>query len=168
MRGAALKVGCTAWFRQLLIRHSFVLLANPELAGGVLQLGQMLSIQDDNIVPRQVSDPAAHCVLCTLQQPHPPQPTPCLSQIREIMERVRQHANVMPKWQLEKVMVGELGGAWREKFSMFDDEPMAAASIGQVAASPHQAAAMKWNHPQLARAYAHVTSNGACTLLLCC
>ena len=38
----------------------------------------------------------------------------------------------MPKWQLDRVIKEELGEDWRSKFLSFDDEPIAAASIGQV------------------------------------
>jgi len=38
----------------------------------------------------------------------------------------------MPMKQLQRVMETELGEDWRDKFERFDDEPMAAASIGQV------------------------------------
>lgn len=38
----------------------------------------------------------------------------------------------MPKRQLDKVLVAELGPDWRERLGSFDYEPIAAASIGQV------------------------------------
>ena len=41
----------------------------------------------------------------------------------------------MPKWQMERVMKQEFGSDWRNLFETFDDNPIAAASIGQV----HQA-----------------------------
>ncbi len=42
----------------------------------------------------------------------------------------------MPRKQLEKVIVAELGPEWRAKLADFDFEPLAAASIGQVRAQP--------------------------------
>jgi aarF domain-containing kinase len=45
---------------------------------------------------------------------------------------VKQAADYMPKAQLEKQLVKELGPEWRSKFLDFDMVPMAAASIGQV------------------------------------
>lgn len=48
------------------------------------------------------------------------------------LERVRGGADLMPKWQLDRVIKEELGEDWRSKFLSFDDEPIAAASIGQV------------------------------------
>ena len=38
----------------------------------------------------------------------------------------------MPRKQLEKVLTGELGPEWRNKVANFEDDPLAAASIGQV------------------------------------
>jgi hypothetical protein len=38
----------------------------------------------------------------------------------------------MPRKQLEKVLVAELGDLWRQKVADFEYEPLAAASIGQV------------------------------------
>lgn len=53
-------------------------------------------------------------------------------QLSAALERVRAGADVMPKKQLEKVLTGELGPEWRSKVANFEDEPLAAASIGQV------------------------------------
>ena len=38
----------------------------------------------------------------------------------------------MPRRQLEKVLVAELGDSWKEKVADFEYDPIAAASIGQV------------------------------------
>ena len=38
----------------------------------------------------------------------------------------------MPRKQLHKVLAAELGPDWRSKVADFEDEPLAAASIGQV------------------------------------
>lgn len=38
----------------------------------------------------------------------------------------------MPQGQLQKVISAELGPDWRSKMASFEDEPLAAASIGQV------------------------------------
>ena len=53
-------------------------------------------------------------------------------QLTAALERVRAGADVMPRRQLEKVLVDELGSDWRTKVAVFEDEPLAAASIGQV------------------------------------
>lgn len=59
---------------------------------------------------------------------------PC-AQLSAALERVRAGADVMPRKQLEKVIIAELGPQWRDKLADFDFEPLAAASIGQVTAS---------------------------------
>uniref|UniRef100_A0A8C7HQN0 Coenzyme Q8B n=1 Tax=Oncorhynchus kisutch TaxID=8019 RepID=A0A8C7HQN0_ONCKI len=53
-------------------------------------------------------------------------------QLQKIFERVRQSADFMPAWQMNKVLEEELGVGWREKLSSFAEKPFAAASIGQV------------------------------------
>lgn len=73
--------------------------------GAALKIGQMLSIQDTALINPQVS---------------------------AIFERVRQSADYMPTWQLHRVMIEEFGTGWRDKFLEFNEQPFAAASIGQV------------------------------------
>ena len=75
------------------------------MRGAALKLGQMLSIQDETIMPPQ---------------------------FQAALERVRAGADVMPRRQLEKMLVSELGPDWRDRVAEFDDQPLAAASIGQV------------------------------------
>eukprot|EP01025_Chloroclados_australasicus_P013848 TRINITY_DN16479_c0_g1_i2.p1 TRINITY_DN16479_c0_g1~~TRINITY_DN16479_c0_g1_i2.p1 ORF type:complete len:610 (-),score=75.57 TRINITY_DN16479_c0_g1_i2:42-1745(-) len=75
------------------------------MRGAALKLGQILSLQDENIMP-------------------PP--------IQKALDRVRQGADIMPRQQLESVMVQDLGPDWLEKFADFEFKPIAAASIGQV------------------------------------
>ena len=53
-------------------------------------------------------------------------------QFQQALERVRAGADVMPQRQLEKVIAAEAGPNWRSKVASFEDEPLAAASIGQV------------------------------------
>uniref|UniRef100_A0A182FSF4 ABC1 atypical kinase-like domain-containing protein n=1 Tax=Anopheles albimanus TaxID=7167 RepID=A0A182FSF4_ANOAL len=76
-----------------------------KVRGAALKLGQILSIQDSNIVSPQLV---------------------------KAFERVRQAADYMPDWQVEKQLVSELGPNWRDKLASFDQKPFAAASIGQV------------------------------------
>uniref|UniRef100_A0A1I8EGX8 ABC1 domain-containing protein n=1 Tax=Wuchereria bancrofti TaxID=6293 RepID=A0A1I8EGX8_WUCBA len=73
--------------------------------GAALKLGQMLSIQDSELIS----------------------PT-----LLKIFERVRHSADFMPSWQVHRQMCDSFGENWREKFKRFDDIPFAAASIGQV------------------------------------
>ncbi|XP_058823624.1 atypical kinase COQ8B, mitochondrial [Topomyia yanbarensis] len=76
-----------------------------KVRGAALKLGQILSIQDSNIVSPQLI---------------------------KAFERVRQAADYMPDWQVEEQLVGGLGVDWRKKLASFDQKPFAAASIGQV------------------------------------
>mmetsp|Transcript_2659 Transcript_2659/g.8050 ORF Transcript_2659/g.8050 Transcript_2659/m.8050 type:complete len:638 (-) Transcript_2659:38-1951(-) len=75
------------------------------MRGAALKLGQMLSIQDESVLPPQLS---------------------------AALERVRQSADIMPAQQLNEVMAAELGLNWRDLFEQFNDRPFAAASLGQV------------------------------------
>lgn len=76
-----------------------------KVRGAVLKLGQMLSIQDSSLI-----DP----------------------RLAKVFERVRQSADFMPEWQVERVLSNELSTDWRSKFAEFSIKPFAAASIGQV------------------------------------
>lgn len=75
------------------------------MRGAALKLGQMLSIQDETVIPPQLS---------------------------AALQRVRQNADMMPTAQLNATLADELSADWRDKFVRFDERPMAAASIGQV------------------------------------
>ena len=86
------------------------------MRGAALKLGQMLSIQDESVVP-----PA----------------------IAKALERVREGADVMPASQLMEAIELHLGKNWRApngsiqdggnvEVIAFSNEPLAAASIGQV------------------------------------
>ena len=59
-------------------------------------------------------------------------PSICAVQLSAALDRVRAGADIMPRKQLEKVLVAELGDLWRQKVADFEYEPLAAASIGQV------------------------------------
>lgn len=76
-----------------------------KVRGAALKIGQMLSIQDNTFINPQ---------------------------LQKIFERVRQSADFMPSWQMNKVLDEDLGPGWREKLLSFEDKPFAAASIGQV------------------------------------
>lgn len=75
------------------------------MRGAALKLGQMMSVQDEGMLP------------------------PALA---KALERVKQNADYMPQTQLYKQLSNQLGEDWRKAFSEFVDKPIAAASIGQV------------------------------------
>ncbi|GFG30006.1 hypothetical protein Cfor_00598 [Coptotermes formosanus] len=98
-----------------------------KVRGAALKLGQMLSIQDNTMIS----------------------PT-----LQKAFERMRQSADFMPAWQVEKVLASELGKDWRSEVTTFELTPFAAASIGQV----HRAVlcdgtevAMKIQYPGVAK-----------------
>lgn len=77
-----------------------------QMRGAALKVGQMLSFQDNSVLPPD---------------------------IQQILLRVQNSAHYMPADQLEKTISFELGDGWRQRFfASFDDIPIAAASIGQV------------------------------------
>ncbi|KAF2092619.1 ubiquinone biosynthesis protein-like protein coq-8 [Rhizodiscina lignyota] len=75
------------------------------MRGAALKLGQMISFQDLKMLP-----PAIH----------------------EVLQRVQDSADYMPASQRDRVLSSNLGSSWRKLFSVFDEVPIAAASIGQV------------------------------------
>lgn len=95
------------------MREAFLSPANAErivdtlckVRGAALKIGQILSIQDSSVVSPQLA---------------------------KAFERVRQAADYMPDWQVERVMNTQLGADWRGKLQKFEEKPFAAASIGQV------------------------------------
>ena len=76
-----------------------------KVRGAALKVGQVITLQEDTVI-----DP----------------------EIKEIFERVRDSADSVPFWQTETVLKEELGTNWRQQFKNFENEPFAAASIGQV------------------------------------
>ncbi|KAF7717646.1 Uncharacterized protein PECH_002977 [Penicillium ucsense] len=76
-----------------------------KMRGAALKLGQMLSIQDSNMLPEP---------------------------IQLVLQRVQDRADYMPASQRNQVLADNLGPDWRDLFTSFDEVPMAAASIGQV------------------------------------
>ncbi len=79
-----------------------------ELKGGAMKFGQALSIFEA-AMPEELAGPY-RATLTKLQDSAPP----------------------MPAATVHKVMAVELGPRWRRTFRDFEDEPAAAASIGQV------------------------------------
>ena len=76
-----------------------------ELRGAAMKLGQLLSLQGDDLLPPELSG---------------------------ILAGLRNRADFMPPDQVREVLAAELGDDWQERLREFDFEPLAAASIGQV------------------------------------
>ncbi len=75
------------------------------LRGAAMKLGQMISMDAGDVLPRELSD---------------------------IMGRLRDRAHHMPPQQLQAVLAAHWGKDWRRRFARFGAGPIAAASIGQV------------------------------------
>ncbi|MGE2692700.1 macrolide-binding ATPase MABP-1 [Mycolicibacterium pulveris] len=79
-----------------------------ELKGGAMKVGQMLSVMEAG-VPEQYGKP-----------------------YREALTKLQREAPPLPAAKVHRVLDAQLGTKWRERFSSFDDTPVASASIGQV------------------------------------
>jgi predicted unusual protein kinase regulating ubiquinone biosynthesis (AarF/ABC1/UbiB family) len=82
-----------------------------ELKGGAMKMGQALSIFEAALPP-EIAGPY-RATLTKLQESAPP----------------------LPARTVHQVLLGDLGENWRDNFAEFDDQPVAAASIGQVHAA---------------------------------
>ncbi len=79
-----------------------------ELKGGAMKLGQALSIFEAALPP-EIAGPY-RATLTKLQESAPP----------------------LPARTVHRVLAEDFGADWRDRFADFDDQPAAAASIGQV------------------------------------
>ena len=79
-----------------------------ELKGGAMKLGQALSIFEA-AMPPEIAGP-----------------------YRDTLARLQESAPPLPARTIHKVLAGDMGEDWRASFAEFDDQPVAAASIGQV------------------------------------
>jgi predicted unusual protein kinase regulating ubiquinone biosynthesis (AarF/ABC1/UbiB family) len=79
-----------------------------ELKGGAMKVGQALSVMEAAI-PEEFGEP-----------------------YREALTKLQKDAPPMPAAKVHRVLDAQLGTKWRERFSDFDDTPVASASIGQV------------------------------------
>ena len=79
-----------------------------ELKGGAMKLGQALSVFEAALPP-EIAEP-----------------------YRATLTRLQESAPPLPAQTIHKVLAGDMGEQWRASFAEFDDQPAAAASIGQV------------------------------------
>ncbi|WP_449637240.1 ABC1 kinase family protein [Pseudomonas sp.] len=79
-----------------------------QLRGAAMKVGQLLSMDAGDLLPRELS---------------------------EILSRLRSDAHPMPMSQLVAVLNDSWGKGWEQRFSRFSFTPLAAASIGQVHAA---------------------------------
>ena len=79
-----------------------------ELKGGAMKLGQALSVYEAALPP-EIAEP-----------------------YRATLTRLQESAPPLPARTIHKVLAGDMGEQWRASFAEFDDQPAAAASIGQV------------------------------------
>lgn len=75
------------------------------LRGAAMKVGQMLSLEGDNMLPKEFA---------------------------EALEILRSSAHMMPEEQVQEVLRAEYGPEYESRFRSVDREPLAAASIGQV------------------------------------
>ena len=79
-----------------------------ELKGGAMKLGQALSVFEAALPP-EIAGP-----------------------YRDTLARLQESAPSVSARTIHKVLAGDLGEDWRASFAAFEDQPAAAASIGQV------------------------------------
>ena len=79
-----------------------------ELKGGAMKLGQALSVFEAALPP-EIAEP-----------------------YRATLTRLQESAPPLPAQTIHKVLASDMGEQWRASFAGFDDQPAAAASIGQV------------------------------------
>jgi predicted unusual protein kinase regulating ubiquinone biosynthesis (AarF/ABC1/UbiB family) len=113
-----------------------------KLRGAAMKLGQMLSIQGDELLPPEFA---------------------------QALAVLRSGAAPMPPAQLHRVLGREYGKGWENRFDGFDDRPIAAASIGQVhrvRTRDGRDLALKIQYPGVARSIGSDVDNLATLLRL--
>ena len=112
------------------------------LRGAAMKIGQLVSLQGEDILPPEFA---------------------------QALAVLRAQATPMPPQQLRRMLGREYGNGWERRFSAFDYEPIAAASIGQV----HRATtrdgrdlALKIQYPGVARSIKSDVDNVAVLLRL--
>lgn len=113
-----------------------------DLRGAAMKLGQLLSLQGEDVLPPELT---------------------------EILATLRNQARFMPESQVRGVLSSELGPDWENAFADFDFEPLAAASIGQVHAAQTRDGrdlALKLQYPGVARSISSDVKNLAALIRL--
>jgi predicted unusual protein kinase regulating ubiquinone biosynthesis (AarF/ABC1/UbiB family) len=106
-----------------------------DLRGAAMKLGQMLSLQGEDLLPPEFA---------------------------EVLATLRSQAHFMPELQVRQVLERELGPEWESLFREFDFEAIAAASIGQVhgaVAADGRDLALKIQYPGVARSISSDVDN---------
>jgi predicted unusual protein kinase regulating ubiquinone biosynthesis (AarF/ABC1/UbiB family) len=112
------------------------------LRGAAMKLGQIVSLQGDDVLPPEFA---------------------------QALAVLRSEAAPMPASQLRRVLGREYGKGWEARFAEFDFEPVAAASIGQVhraRARDGRELALKVQYPGVAQAITSDVDNVAAMLRL--
>ena len=112
------------------------------LRGAAMKLGQLVSLQGEDVLPPEFA---------------------------QALAVLRAQATPMPTEQVRRVLGREYGKGWERRFSTFDYEPIAAASIGQVhrATTPDgRDLALKIQYPGVARSIESDVDNVAVLLRL--
>ena len=112
------------------------------LRGGAMKLGQMMSLQGADLLPPEFA---------------------------QALAQLRAQAAPMPPAQLHRVLGREYGKGWQQRFAQFDEQPVAAASIGQLhRARKHggRELALKIQYPGVARSVDSDVGNLAAALQL--
>lgn len=112
------------------------------MRGAAMKLGQMLSMEGEDLLPREVAD---------------------------ALSVLRSDGDSMPESQLRRVLGRAWGAGWQQRFREFDWEPLAAASIGQVHRAvtlDGRELALKIQYPGVAQSISSDVDNLAATLRL--
>lgn len=111
-----------------------------EMRGAAMKLGQILSMDSGELLPKELTD---------------------------ILASLRSDGTSMPESQLEEAMREAYGADWESEFHLFDRYPIAAASIGQVhraVAHDGRELALKIQYPGVGRSIASDVDNIATVL----
>lgn len=105
-----------------------------EMKGGLMKLGQMISITDDMILPKEISD---------------------------LFKKLQTQSTSMTPEEINSVFIKNFGKMPSDLFDSFEMQPIAAASIGQVHLAEHKGKklAIKIQYPKIVSAIKSDLSN---------